>query len=327
MRWGTGAGGSEPRGHAAGWRTLAHPSAALADACPRAPTPADHCTGTTPAVTAPSRPPPSAASAVCPSRTTTTARCASRSPGCPSSESATCELGPRLARGRGPVGQSGRWCVGQRAMRLNPGACLIQQLQAAQAECLWAWAAPPPANLTRSLPRHNFPAPPDHNRLPVRRARAAVAVPPEQACRGDSNEHPRHSGRRRLLLGIAGSGVGQQARVYAGVWVGGAPPFFWRGWGWCGPASACARRWGGGGDNNGDRPHAARAPGRSIPLQPACSAIPATQHTPPPTTPLAAPQADQSTVTIHDYSIRVDGLPRDADGEELVAFFSQYGEV
>ena len=38
-------------------------------------------------------------------------------------------------------------------------------------------------------------------------------------------------------------------------------------------------------------------------------------------------QADSSTVTIHDYSIRVTRLPQDASADELVEFFSQYGEV
>ena len=38
-------------------------------------------------------------------------------------------------------------------------------------------------------------------------------------------------------------------------------------------------------------------------------------------------QADSSTVTIHDYSIRVQRLPQDAAAEELVEFFGQYGEV
>lgn len=42
---------------------------------------------------------------------------------------------------------------------------------------------------------------------------------------------------------------------------------------------------------------------------------------------LRAPQADESTVTIHDYSIQVQRLPQDASAEELVEFFSQYGEV
>eukprot|EP00878_Enallax_costatus_P010278 GHUV01010728.1.p1 GENE.GHUV01010728.1~~GHUV01010728.1.p1 ORF type:complete len:252 (+),score=72.50 GHUV01010728.1:345-1100(+) len=37
--------------------------------------------------------------------------------------------------------------------------------------------------------------------------------------------------------------------------------------------------------------------------------------------------ADVNTVTIHDYSIRVERLPRDATADELVDFFSQYGEV
>lgn len=37
--------------------------------------------------------------------------------------------------------------------------------------------------------------------------------------------------------------------------------------------------------------------------------------------------ADVNTVTIHDYSIRVERLPRNATTDELVEFFSQYGEV
>eukprot|EP00879_Flechtneria_rotunda_P029346 GHRR01031723.1.p1 GENE.GHRR01031723.1~~GHRR01031723.1.p1 ORF type:complete len:101 (-),score=27.02 GHRR01031723.1:487-789(-) len=40
-----------------------------------------------------------------------------------------------------------------------------------------------------------------------------------------------------------------------------------------------------------------------------------------------AHEADLRTVTIHDYSIWVERLPSDAQAEELVEFFSQYGEV
>lgn len=40
-----------------------------------------------------------------------------------------------------------------------------------------------------------------------------------------------------------------------------------------------------------------------------------------------AHNADMHTVTIHDYSIRVERLPQDATADELVDFFSQYGEV
>ncbi|KAI8470399.1 MAG: hypothetical protein J3K34DRAFT_510286 [Monoraphidium minutum] len=38
-------------------------------------------------------------------------------------------------------------------------------------------------------------------------------------------------------------------------------------------------------------------------------------------------QADSSTVTIHDYSIRVERLPGDAGADELAELFGQYGEV
>lgn len=37
--------------------------------------------------------------------------------------------------------------------------------------------------------------------------------------------------------------------------------------------------------------------------------------------------ADVNTVTIHDYSIRVERLPDDATADELAEFFTQYGEV
>jgi hypothetical protein len=56
---------------------------------------------------------------------------------------------------------------------------------------------------------------------------------------------------------------------------------------------------------------------------------PTFSHPAPPTTDslALAHQADESTITIHDYSIRVTRLPQDASAEELVEFFSQYGEV
>ncbi len=38
-------------------------------------------------------------------------------------------------------------------------------------------------------------------------------------------------------------------------------------------------------------------------------------------------QADTSTVTIHDYSVRVEHLPEDTTEEELETFFERYGEV
>ena len=40
-----------------------------------------------------------------------------------------------------------------------------------------------------------------------------------------------------------------------------------------------------------------------------------------------AAQADTSTVTVHDYSVRVEHLPPDATAQELLAFFEQYGDV
>jgi hypothetical protein len=40
-----------------------------------------------------------------------------------------------------------------------------------------------------------------------------------------------------------------------------------------------------------------------------------------------AAQADTSTVTVHDYSIRIEELPSDATAQELLGFFEQYGEV
>jgi hypothetical protein len=65
-----------------------------------------------------------------------------------------------------------------------------------------------------------------------------------------------------------------------------------------------------------------RRPSRAFPRtsEPAPEA-PTTGPTP------SLPQADSSTVTIHDYSIRVERLPQDASAEELVAFFGQYGEA
>lgn len=40
-----------------------------------------------------------------------------------------------------------------------------------------------------------------------------------------------------------------------------------------------------------------------------------------------AEDADTHTVTIHDYSVYVRKLPQDATSNELVDFFSQWGEV
>jgi hypothetical protein len=40
-----------------------------------------------------------------------------------------------------------------------------------------------------------------------------------------------------------------------------------------------------------------------------------------------AEDADTHTVTIHDYSVYVRQLPQDATSNELVDFFSQWGEV
>jgi hypothetical protein len=40
-----------------------------------------------------------------------------------------------------------------------------------------------------------------------------------------------------------------------------------------------------------------------------------------------AHDADVQTITIHDYSLRVQRLPQDVSAEDLQEFFSQYGEV
>ena len=40
-----------------------------------------------------------------------------------------------------------------------------------------------------------------------------------------------------------------------------------------------------------------------------------------------AQKADESTVTIKDYSVRVRYVPQDVTNEEVMKYFEQYGEV